>query len=304
MPKLESLRTFVTVANAGNIADAALVLNRTASAISMSLKQLEAAIGAPLFETDRKNALTALGRYTLETLEVQIQGYDAAIKAVRAYATNAIGRLSITSVPSVATTLIPDVLSDFLASRPGVEVELSDADSRSTARMIDSGITEIGFAGQPTSAARLTFTPLFSDRFRVVFGNASKLSSIDRPLVWRDLEDQHFIRNEASDAIKLPELRPQYFAAHLIVRNVTSLLAMVRTNMGVTLLPALATRHLPPGVTARDIDFRGSERVVGLITRKGQTLSPVAGAFVDHLNHALPELAVRLGVNTISEPDQ
>lgn len=299
MPKLETLRTFVTVANAGNIADAALVLNRTASAISMSLKQLEADIGAPLFETDRKNALTALGRYTLETMQVQIQGYDAATKAVRAYAANAIGRLSITSVPSVASNLIPDILTEFLASRPGVEVELLDADSRSTARMIDSGITELGFAGQPANAARLTFSPLFSDRFRVVFGPGCRLGGIARPLVWRDLADQQFIRNEASDVIELPELRQQYFAAHLIVRNVTSLLAMVHADMGVTLLPALATRNLPPGVRARDIDFRGSERVVGMITRNGQTLSPVARAFADHLRKRLPDLATGLSVSAI-----
>ncbi len=301
MLKLENLRSFVTVANAGNIADAAAILNRTPSAVSMSLKQVELAIGGALFESDRKNALTALGRFTLETAQVQIQGYDAAVKAIRAFAANNIGRLSITSVPSVASNLIPAVLPDFLASRPGVEVEILDADSRSVARMVDTGITELGIAGRPTEAARLSFTPLFSDRFRVVFGPGTSLSSLRRPLVWHDLADQVFIRNEASDAIELPELREQYFAANLIVRNVTSLLALVQTGMGVTLLPALATTNLPAGITARDIDFRGSERVVGLIMRKGQSLSPVAQAFAGHLEGAIAGLAHRLNLTAIAD---
>ena len=62
--KIEMLRNFVAVAELGNLNDAAERLGRTASAVSMSLKQLEDHLGAPLFETDRKNRLTALGQFT------------------------------------------------------------------------------------------------------------------------------------------------------------------------------------------------------------------------------------------------
>ncbi len=299
MLKLENLRSFVTVANAGNIADAAAILGRTPSAVSMTLKQLEQDIGGPLFETDRKNALTALGRFTLETARMQIQGYDVAVKAIRAFAENSIGRLSIASVPSVASNLIPDLLPDFVAARQGVEVELLDADSRSVAAMVDNGLSELGIAGAPLEAARLSFTPLFSDRFRVVFGPGSRLWSIDRPLVWRDLGKEVFIRNEASDAIRLPELQARYFEANMVVRNVTSLLALVGKGMGVTLLPALATKDLPPDIAARDIDFRGAERIVGLITRSGPALSPVAAAFSAHVKGAVPGLAKTLNLTVL-----
>lgn len=67
MVELEMLRTFVALAEAGNISDAAKRLFRTASAISMTLKQLEQEVGGELFETDRKNRLTPLGAFMLET---------------------------------------------------------------------------------------------------------------------------------------------------------------------------------------------------------------------------------------------
>jgi len=297
MLKLENLRSFLAVANAGNIADAAVRLGRTPSAVSMTLKQLEADIGGPLFETDRKNALTALGRYTVASAAAQISGYDAATRAIRAFAANKIGRLSVASVPSVAAYLVPAILPSFAAARPSLEIDILDADSRSVAGMVDNGICELGIAGPPVAGARLSFVPLFSDRYRVVFGPTSALGALKRPLVWRDLERETFIRNEASDAIELHELRAQYFQAGMVVRNVTSLLALVRAGMGITLLPSLATTAMPDGVVARDIDFRGEKRVVGIMFRASVPLSPVGQAFCDHFQTAMPELGHRLNLS-------
>ena len=64
--KLEMLRVFRTVAEQGTLTGASAVFGRTPSAVSMMLKQLEDHIGAPLFETDRKNRLTPLGQLVLE----------------------------------------------------------------------------------------------------------------------------------------------------------------------------------------------------------------------------------------------
>ncbi|WP_254703064.1 LysR family transcriptional regulator [Roseovarius sp. THAF8] len=52
------LRCFLTVAERGNLADAAEALGRTPSAVSMMLRQFEDHIGAPLFEAGRKSRLT------------------------------------------------------------------------------------------------------------------------------------------------------------------------------------------------------------------------------------------------------
>lgn len=299
MLKLEHLRTFVTVADSGNIADAAGMLGRTPSAVSMTLKQLEGDIGGALFQSDRKSNLTALGRFTLDNARAQISGFDASIRTIRAFAAHEIGRLTIASVPSVATNLLPGALAAFVGPRPGLEVELLDADSRSVARMVDAGSSEIGIAGPPQDAARLNFTPLLRDRFRVVYNADCPLAAITRPLIWQDLHDAAFIRNEAADAIDLPELGEQYFAATLLVRNVASLLAMVREGLGVTLLPTLATINLPVGLQARDVDFRGAERVVGLISRDASHPSPVAAAFVRHFRQSLADSAPALGIEVL-----
>ena len=52
---------FGAVAQTGNLADAAIRLGRTQSALSMTLKQLGEHLGQPLFEGERKNRLFPLG---------------------------------------------------------------------------------------------------------------------------------------------------------------------------------------------------------------------------------------------------
>lgn len=279
MIKLEALRVFVTVAEAGNIKDASEQLGRTASAISMALKQLEQEIGGPLFETDRKNALTALGAFMLETGRTQILSYDKAIATIRAFAQNRIGHLTIACVPSVAANIVPSLLSRFVADRPEVEVELFDIDSRNVRRMVEAGTADIGIAGQPGLDVLVAFEPLFRDRFKVICGSAGHMAQLGRPIDWSDLETEMLILNGASQKISAPEYQALSGRASITVRNVTSLIALTKSGPGVTLLPSLTATDLPDGVVALDLADIRAERVVGLITRRGAAPSPVAQAF-------------------------
>ncbi len=297
MIKLEALRVFVTVAEAGNIRDAAERLGRTPSAVSMALKQLEGEVGAPLFETDRKNMLTALGTFVFETARAQIEGFDRSIEAIRAYAEHRIGRLSLACVPSVAINLVPEVLRDFIAASAGVEVELFDVDSTAVAALVESGQVELGIGGQPPARATVEFTPLFSDRFALVCRADSPLASLRRPIDWPDLADEVLIRNGASDRLGAPQYRAMAHRAPLMVHNVNSLIAIVEAGLGVTLLPALSTAGLSANVRTCELADASATRVVGLIRRRRTSLSPVAATFVALLDAKLSgPLGARLGV--------
>jgi len=295
--KLEALRVFMTVAEIGNIRDAADRLGRTPSAVSMTLKQIEEEIGAPLFESDRKNALTALGRFTLDKARAQVQGFDKAIASIRAFAHHRIGTLTLACVPSVAARLMPDLLSRFVAAWPGVELELFDVDSVGVAALVESGQADLGLAGRPRVAGVLDFAPLFRDRFRLVCADTSRLARLGRPVEWQDLAGERLIRNGASEAIEAAGYRALAGEATLMLRNVTSLLAMAGSGLGVTLLPALSTAVLPPDVTACDLADGTATREVGVIERKAASRSPVAAAFLELLRHDSPARIAALGLD-------
>lgn len=279
MIKLEALRVFVTVAESGNIKDAADTVGRTASAVSMTLKQLEDEIGGPLFQTDRKSSLTALGSLMLDLGREQIKSFDKSVDIMRAFAQNRIGSLSIASVPSVAANVLPHILHRFLEKRPQVQIELFDMDSAQVRRMVESGVADIGIAGASRAGGRLEFTPLFSDRFKLLCADDHELCRLSRPVGWRDLKGTALIRNGASDRIEAEEYRQLAAQSLVTVYNVTSLIALVKARLGVTILPELTMQGAQEGVAVLELADAAASREVGLVERRDVPPSPVAAAF-------------------------
>lgn len=299
MIKLDALRVFVMVADLGNIKDAAEQLCRTPSAVSMTLKQLEGSVGGALFETDRKSHLTALGAFTWETAKQEIQSYDRALGRIGAYAQNKSGKLVLASVPSVATTIVPELLTSFVAQRPNAEVELVDADTITVSNRVDLGKADLGIGGRPKNSASAEFEPLYLDKFVMICSEASPLVELNRPIAWADLKNENLIKNGASDFIEAAEFREISNKARLRVVNVISLLAMARENMGVTLLPSLAVKRVPQGLAVLEIDDVETDREVGILTRRSTTLTPLAQAFRQHISEHRQAFASKFGLTLV-----
>src|SRR6056297_1646339 len=286
MVNVTALRTFVHVAECGNIRDAGARLFRTPSAVSMTLSQLERDLAASLFQNDRKNRLTPLGAEILVIAQELLRDHDRAVERIEALAIGRQGRLQLASVPSVAAELLPGLLAAFLDARPGVTIELVDTDSRSVHAMVADGTVELGIAGPVARGAGLSFAPLFRDPFRLVCQTGHKLAASAHPLGWTDLEGARIIGNDAAEAIEAPEYRALVAASALRARNVISLLALVRAGAGVTLLPRLATVSLTPDLVALPLADGAAEREVGVVLREGRSPGPVCGAFLDGLTRA------------------
>jgi DNA-binding transcriptional LysR family regulator len=302
MIRLETLRVFLAVAESGNIKNAATRLGRTPSAISMTLKQIEDSLGARLFQSDRKHSLTDLGRFVQEAATVLLRDFDRAVELIRAYAESRAGRLRVASVPSVAAMLLPGVLQEFIAVRPGVEIELVDTDSVGVRKLVESGEADLGIASAPPAQTGLAFEPLFADSFRLVCRAGSPLARRRQGVTWSMLEGHEIIANEASRAIASPAFQALAARGRLNVRNVTSLLALVHAGAGVTLLPALATANLPSSLRGVAIADRAAIRTVGFLSRQGRIGSPLAEAFKAALVGVVRREAKRLGLALPQRP--
>lgn len=287
--KVAQLRTFATVSHCGNIKDAAERLGRTPSAVSMALKQLEEELGGRLFEADRKNALTPLGRYVLDTAEEELVRFERAVAKMQAFAGNRIGRLELACVPTVAVRILPDVIRDFVDGRPEVQLEVWDMDSLSVRRAVERGEVDLGLASLGGAEAALDYQEFFADDFGVVCAAGSPLARLKRPIRWTDLGDAAVIANGLSRSIADPAYRDLERRSRLMVRNVTSILALVRQGVGVTLLPDLSVPRDDRQIRFLPLAVSGIRRSVGLITRADTTLSPVASAFCEALMQHAPK---------------
>ncbi len=296
MLRLEALRTFVEVADHGNIKDASERLYRTTSAVSMTLKQIEDRLGGPLFETDRKSTLTEMGRFLYDQSVIVLRDYDRAMERIEAQSKGRSGKLRIASVPSVATMLLPEFLQAFAANRPDLDIDLVDTDSTDVRHLVETGEVDLGIAGLPRDLPGLASETIFRDPFKLVCRSDSPLARRRDELDWADLDGIPMILNEASR--NLPSATFQSLAGHvrLSVRNVASLMAMVQAGMGVTLLPSLATVNLSTALAALPLRDPACMRTVGLHWRLDRTPSPVAQLFICEFASSAREKARELGL--------
>lgn len=240
--KIEMLRCFAAVARTGKLSEAAHHLNRTPSAVSMMLKQLEDHLGEPLFKTDRKNRLTALGNFVLEQAERELYQFDSTVHAIESFANARHGRVRVAAVPSVAATVLPRAITQFISNFPGVEIELRDMDSTTILHELSRGRLDIGIASADLSGGALHCEELLSDKFGLICTANHPLTLHRSNLTWDMIAKYKFIANNLSRLVTDPAFQRLHSEALLSVHNITSLLAMVRADLGVTILPEMTLK--------------------------------------------------------------
>src|SRR3954470_22090184 len=117
------LRAFLAVADHRSFTRAAVVLNRTQSAVSMQIKRLEDRLGAELFNRTKANVdLSSAGEGLL--------GYARQILALNEEAFGALAERKIEGVVRLGvmddygTCVVPPLLASFLAGYPRIHVEM------------------------------------------------------------------------------------------------------------------------------------------------------------------------------------
>ena len=245
--KYEMLRTFVAVAKAGELQQAANNLARTPSAVSMSLKQLGEELGTPLFETDRKAKLTRAGEAVLAEAERTVRSFEHSLVAIRHAAQSDSGFLRIAAVPSIATTLLPIAVREILTINPGLCLEIRDLDSRSIVRELLEERIDLGIATSGNARHGIEIEHLFEDRFEAVLPVSHRLS-VRQSVSLDELRSETFIANSLLDLIDGPEMRELIGRSNLSVHSTSSLLAMVRQGVGVSILPNTVARQSGGGV--------------------------------------------------------
>jgi len=290
MIKIEMLRAFAEVARSGSLAAAAQALGRTPSALSMTLKQLEEHLGAPLFETERKNRLTALGRYTLEMATRELGHFDRTLAALADFAEGRAGEVRVAAVPSYATAVLPGLAGAFLAAHPGVRLDIHDLDSASILAALAGEQIDLGIASDTPPDPDFRREPLGKDAFGVVLRRDDPLAA-QRRIAWSELAQGRFLSNPLCERIAVPGVGAALAAARLRVHNTTTLLAMVRAGNGVTVLPELVIRHGAPDIAFVPLEEPVPMRALHLVRRVRDTPNPAAAAFAAFVRARAGEIA-------------
>jgi DNA-binding transcriptional LysR family regulator len=125
MQPLSALETFIAVADAGSFGAAARRVALSVPAVSKSVKALEARLGVRLFHRSTRGlAITPDGQAYLEQVRVPLRAIQRASLDVCEAQQAVSGRLRISAPWGFGRHCILPLLPGFLASHPGVEIDL------------------------------------------------------------------------------------------------------------------------------------------------------------------------------------
>ncbi|RJG09004.1 LysR family transcriptional regulator [Pseudomonas cavernicola] len=241
--KIVQLRHFVWVAELHGFHAAAERAHRTQPAISLSIRDLENKLGQSLFE--KRNARVA--RPELTPFGVQFLGYakeliahhDRVVKDMNLIAQHKSGHLRIASVPSIASRLLPDILTRFIGDATDLHVSLFDDNSEAVLAMVESQQVDFGIASLWEAGSDIQFIPIWEDSVGVVCRCDHPLAE-EPQLGWRQLRGERLIANGTSRLLAGSEAEELVADSQFYMSNMISLLAMLEAGMGITTLPRFA----------------------------------------------------------------
>ncbi|GAA6138292.1 LysR family transcriptional regulator [Arenicella sp. 4NH20-0111] len=292
---LNQVLAFTTVAKTGSFAEAAVQLHLSQPALSISIKNLEAALGGKLFSrSTRSVALTPEGKAFFPVAKRLLSDWDKSLQDVRNHFDLSKGKLDIAAMPTYATNLLPDVLAKFHTQYPSINITVHDVIAESVVDMVRESRCELGITFKPDSAPDLNFKALFKDRFFAILPKEHPLLVKPR-LTWKELTTYPHIslqypagtRTLIDRALndKGLTLRPA-FESHQLV----SIGRMVSKGLGLSVVPNTSRAQMNEmGLESREINSPVITHELGVVTRRQDTLSVAAQAMLETIFDMSPK---------------
>jgi DNA-binding transcriptional LysR family regulator len=238
---LKSLECFRTIITTGSATAAAQQLNITQPAVSRLLGQLESRIGFPLFHRSKGRLLPtpeAMAYY--KEVDIALQSMERVHQLADNLGNENFGELSIVAPPSLAETILPRLIADFLQQHPRVYVSL-DSQSMETARdMVILRAVDCGFVRMPAEYPGLGCDSLIRSGSVCVLPAGHPLAARKKIQVHQLAKEPLILlgkgrqsRREIDDAFAMAGARPQ---VRVETHTVGSACALARGGVGIAIV--------------------------------------------------------------------
>jgi LysR family carnitine catabolism transcriptional activator len=290
------LLCFLRVAELESFSLAARELAVSQPALSRTIQQVEAEIGARLFDrTTRNVTLTPAGAELRPIASRLVAEFEGAFGELALFVVGRRGRVVVAALPSVAAVLLPPAIVGFQADFPDVEVSIQDGLSGSVLDAVREGRADIGITMGPSPSDTLAYTPLLSDEFGLVCRQDSPLAA-KQVAPWSIFSEHRFIAmspassvRQMTDAAFLQAgvaVRPLYGCSFLGTAG-----HLVAAGLGITALPLLTMPLIAPQPLCwRRLERPVMHRQIGVVTRLGRSLAPAARNFLTALTLAAEQI--------------
>lgn len=275
---LKQLRYFDAVAKWEHFGRAAEACSISQPAISVQIKELEDGLGTRLFDrTNRQIRLTAFGELFRERCRGILQSVDDLSDLARASQQGFVGRLRLGIIPTIAPYLLPRIIGALSASHGDLELNIRETLTEKLILDLTEGRLDAAIVALPISEPSLIEVPLFEEDFVLVRHRADANKPVPNKDDLREmrlllLEEGHCFRDQALSFCGLRNPLPR---DGMDGSSLTTLVQMVGTGIGVTLIPEMA---VPIEVRSAEVAiarFKSPKpsRQVGMVWRRSSPLA-------------------------------
>lgn len=240
---LKHLRTFVTVAEAGTVSGAAVLLHISQPALSRQVSDLEQEFGLKLFERiGRRLMLTPVGEQLVEDSRHVLGQAGALGERVSLLRRGDAGVLKVAAPPQTIESVLSTFLVRYAKRFPNVSVKLFEALGRDQSLMLERGEVHMGIRHDPGDPrfesmvlppdevlAACNLHMDFGARGTVDIGHVAAY-----PLLL--LQPGYSIRRLFDAACRIADVQPNIL---LESRSPQTLLALAEDGHGIAIIPSL-----------------------------------------------------------------
>lgn len=279
---LKAIHIFVTVAEHSSFRKASEALNRSQSAVSTQIKLLEEQIGVALFHrTTRRVDLTPEGKQFFEHAKRAITALDAGLRYIEDTAKLDTGFVPFACLPSIAASVLPDILMRFQQARPAIKIQVMEAGFEEVLNVVGAHEAQFGIGPISSSEPDFDFTPIMTERIfamvpkRFGFGGSGgfalrELAKI--PVIMASMSA--VLRAEINEALLQQGIEVENF---IEVSQVQTMMAFAEAGLGVALVPKLMVDwRMNDVLDILPLVEPELSRTLALIRVKGNFLSPAA----------------------------
>lgn len=287
--ELTDLRIFLAIAEKKSLSAGASDMHLTPPSASYRLKNLEQAMGVPLFKrTQQGMTLTAAGLTVLHHAQAIIGQVERLQSDMRRHTDGVEGSLIVHANSSTMNSL-PAALSRYLAAFPNVTVDLEEKLSEDTVKAVLEGRADIGLVAGPIDMHGLEFITygqdelLFITPLRHPIAMHRKVSlaaalAHDLVAIGRKSSNYLFLEQMAAQRGLHPRVRVH-------AQNFDAVVRCVREGAGIALIPrSVAQPAIEQGqVEIVELQEAWAMREQRVVVRKLAALPPFAREFVNYV---------------------
>ncbi|WP_288399084.1 LysR family transcriptional regulator [uncultured Serratia sp.] len=280
---LKQLRVFVAIARHGSFSRAGEAIGLTQSAVSHSVKELEAEVGVRLLDrTTREVVLTDAGLRLANRVERLLDELQAALLDARSFGVQRSGTVRVATSQTISAHLMPQCIAAGEREYPEIRIMLRDQAQQQVLHSVRNAEVDFGIVVDPVQAVDLECEAVLHEPFLLLCRDDHPFAE-QQEVRWSALNGCRLVLQDyASGSRPLIDsaLRQQGVEAQVVqeIGHPATLFPMVAEGIGISIFPALAL-PLPEGGRLRVRRLVPEiNRALMLVRRKNRSLTPAAEA--------------------------